>query len=269
MPQVSTRSVASKKWKAQRNSVLIIAFGVVVFLVLAIVTAFVNQSRTDFRSQAQSNLEVTFKAAVWECYDGKTKSESFSRCRTDNDWKLRADSFCRKRCDTQTGKCGVNTITVSQQCTGSTPVPSSTPSGCQDSDGGRKVYIAGKTVGPEWGTGKDVTKADYCIASGSKKMRLVEYYCRNDMVASQTYVCQYGCIEGRCLNKNEEPQPSVMPTPIVKQKGCYSVCQSTKECEEGLVCKPAGNSGVTTCQGSTCSGPVPSVPPTPWPTSLP
>lgn len=278
MPQVSTRSVASKKWKSQRNSVLIVAFGVVVFLVLALITAFVNQSKTDFRSQAQSDLAASFKTAEWECYDGKTKSESFSRCRTNDDWKQRAEGFCRKRCDNQIGKCGVNTLTVSQQCAGSTPAPSPIPSGCQDSDGGRKVYISGKTLGPEWGTGKDVTKSDYCIDSGSKKMRLVEYYCRNDMVASQTYVCQYGCVDGRCLDKGEKPMPGtpsptpqIRPTPTPSPKGCHSVCQSSNECQKGLECRPAGNLGIKTCQGSICPGPsvMPSPSTTPWPTILP
>lgn len=58
-----------------------------------------------------------FRFARWECYDGTTiDNEEASSCKKTVTWRQYAESDCARHCSNSTGKCGVNTFTVWNEC---------------------------------------------------------------------------------------------------------------------------------------------------------
>jgi len=70
---------------------------------------------------------------------------------------------------------------------------------CTDSDGGKNYFVRGIIEGSRLTTGEK--PIDYCVAYSAKT--LVEYRCENGGLMSESYVCPYGCFNGRCTNRNE------------------------------------------------------------------
>jgi len=61
---------------------------------------------------------------------------------------------------------------------------------CEDSDKGKKYYLAGST-------GKtNIRKKDKC--SGDN---LREYYCENNEIKSEEFFCEFGCLSGECFEQ--------------------------------------------------------------------
>lgn len=104
---------------------------------LAVETNFIslqyNWSRTDIDNQtAPTKLrydkpivsDVFFRYASWTCYNGEKQNEGgASSCKPQTLWKQYAETFCQNKCSPETGKCGVNSYSNSEQCIDA-------PSGC-------------------------------------------------------------------------------------------------------------------------------------------
>ncbi len=83
---------------------------------------------------------------------------------------------------------------------------------CTDSDGGKDYYTLGSATkeckGPD-ATSSIVLKKDecaYCTGLAPEPVTcgaVVEYYCYNNDIQSETHVCEYGCSNGACI---KEPQ---------------------------------------------------------------
>ena len=71
---------------------------------------------------------------------------------------------------------------------------------CTDTDNGLNYDIAGIVT---YQIGKNpIIYSDKCLApSRWSKYNLLEYYCRNNWVHSQKYICPEGCREGACIKK--------------------------------------------------------------------
>lgn len=69
---------------------------------------------------------------------------------------------------------------------------------CTDSDG-KDFYTKGMTSGIEKNifSSKNIVKTDVCLNNKVLK----EYYCDNDRVVSENYVCANGCYNGACVKK--------------------------------------------------------------------
>lgn len=73
---------------------------------------------------------------------------------------------------------------------------------CTDFDGGLNYNVKGEVISfyPEYHTFED-----HCTISPSESItqpsqfQLVEYYCKDSVVASKTYACPHGCANGACL----------------------------------------------------------------------
>jgi hypothetical protein len=58
-----------------------------------------------------------FRSAYWQCYDGEEGYEgSEDICKSSLLWKNQAISFCDDHCSSESGKCGVNSFTLSNYC---------------------------------------------------------------------------------------------------------------------------------------------------------
>lgn len=72
---------------------------------------------------------------------------------------------------------------------------------CDDTDGGRNIYVQGSLVGMKLVTGD--TPVDYCISDTT----LVEYECADSLdplsivpgIDSSSTVCNNGCTDGACI----------------------------------------------------------------------
>lgn len=57
-----------------------------------------------------------FSEAKWECHDGTVESQSDTSCRSSRAWEEMARKSCDGKCNRETGKCGVNSFSVSREC---------------------------------------------------------------------------------------------------------------------------------------------------------
>lgn len=60
----------------------------------------------------------SFRRASWQCYDGSTGTQSSDACASSERWKSVAEASCRGRCSSVSGKCGVNSFSVHEPCSG-------------------------------------------------------------------------------------------------------------------------------------------------------
>ncbi len=68
--------------------------------------------------------DASFRYASWTCYNGEKQNEGgTSSCKSQTLWKQYAETFCQNKCSPETGKCGVNNYSNSEQC-------DDAPSGC-------------------------------------------------------------------------------------------------------------------------------------------
>ena len=64
--------------------------------------------------------EGSFRNAYMACYDGSTSNMGDpTSCKPSSTWQTYAKQFCQDKCSPTTGKCGVNTFSVSNPCSGS------------------------------------------------------------------------------------------------------------------------------------------------------
>lgn len=78
-----------------------------------------------------------FRVGYWQCYDG-AEDGGKDNCKPSEFWQKLAVDFCANRCSKESGKCGVNSFSVSYDCTTS-ELPQATTDGfsvgkweCQD-----------------------------------------------------------------------------------------------------------------------------------------
>ena len=69
--------------------------------------------QSDEGSESRDKL---FSNAKWECYDGTVESHSDNSCKSHSYWSEAARKSCESHCNKETGKCGVNGISVSGEC---------------------------------------------------------------------------------------------------------------------------------------------------------
>ncbi len=78
---------------------------------------FIRQCMSGVRKEEDKSGEGEgFVSARWECYDGTVESRSDSSCRSYEHWSELSRKFCESRCNAETGKCGVNIFSVSDEC---------------------------------------------------------------------------------------------------------------------------------------------------------
>lgn len=73
-----------------------------------------------------------YRTAWWQCYDGTESGPQGgeSSCKPSETWNTYAQRACEGKCNKTTGKCGVNSFSVSQECGGEKickPLPTSCP----------------------------------------------------------------------------------------------------------------------------------------------
>jgi len=74
-------------------------------------TIYINQTISKF-----------YRYSYWACQDGyKEVHEDPTSCKSSDTWQKYAEQSCINRCSTQTGKCGINSFSVSNECTSSQP----------------------------------------------------------------------------------------------------------------------------------------------------
>ncbi|MEK6871375.1 MAG: hypothetical protein AABX16_00560 [Nanoarchaeota archaeon] len=82
-----------------------LVFGISVFVFLLFIYPFVIAN------------DVTYKDAVWRCYDGFVESESNTSCKTTDVWRERAEERCSGRCSSKNiSMCGVDKFAVALNC---------------------------------------------------------------------------------------------------------------------------------------------------------
>jgi len=114
--------------------------------------------------------------AYWQCYDGyEEKQGGETSCKPAEVWKNYGEDVCKGHCSKETGKCGVNSFKIYNECSGSSNVqPSVCGNGMCESGEGEICAIA--MIACEMGK--------KCEAQSTKK-------------------CYYGC-EQDCKNTAEE-----------------------------------------------------------------
>jgi hypothetical protein len=140
-----------------------------------------------------------YATSTAECYDGFAVTFP-QACRTSRAWMAYARRVCRNHCSPETGKCGVNSFGVAQQC----KLPTAKTQSCKDSDGGKNYFTPGIV------TAKDDSLAyeDRCAlgqqgnpGTANDPNLLFESYCFADGsgYGYASYHCANGCRNGACL----------------------------------------------------------------------
>ena|SRR3989338_6736212 len=89
-----------------------------------------------------------------------------------------------------------------QTSVGSVFVSKSVVPTCTDSDGGQNYNVKGQA------SVEDMVFLDSCIGD-SAGVYLQEYYCdSNNLITSETYGCQNGCVDGACVTDTTKPKPA-------------------------------------------------------------
>lgn len=67
--------------------------------------------------ESQKTLESGYRSASWKCHDGIEASEGgATSCKSSATWYKYAEEACSGRCNNGTGKCGINSFSVSNEC---------------------------------------------------------------------------------------------------------------------------------------------------------
>ncbi len=62
-------------------------------------------------------LNKGFRNVYFECYDGaESKSTDRAACKSTDYWKKFATNFCENHCDKKSGKCGINSFSIGEEC---------------------------------------------------------------------------------------------------------------------------------------------------------
>jgi len=62
-------------------------------------------------------LNKGFRNVYFQCYDGaESKSTDREACKSADYWKKFAINFCESHCDKKTGKCGINSFSIGEEC---------------------------------------------------------------------------------------------------------------------------------------------------------
>ena len=62
-------------------------------------------------------LNKGFRKVYFQCYDGEeSKSTERDACKSVDYWKKFASQFCESHCDDRSGKCGINTFSIGEEC---------------------------------------------------------------------------------------------------------------------------------------------------------
>ncbi len=112
----------------------------------------------------------SFKKASWQCYDGSGDAQSSDACASSESWRLIAEVYCKGRCSSVSGKCGVNSFSVHDTCSSarnfapvivSSEVPSSVQAGAPSTFAWRAEDADGDTLAwsVEWGDGSGEAQA--------------------------------------------------------------------------------------------------------------
>ncbi|MFH1358420.1 MAG: hypothetical protein ABIH37_00865 [archaeon] len=75
---------------------------------------------TDSTTSCPSNTTLKYNGyrfAYWQCYDGtENKAGDGNSCYSSQDFNKKANEDCKEHCNKDSGKCGVNSFSVSQDC---------------------------------------------------------------------------------------------------------------------------------------------------------
>jgi len=92
--------------------------------------------------------EGSFSNVSYACYDGSTFNEGGpTSCKPSSLWQSYANQTCQNKCSSITGKCGLNTFSVINPCSGSAQ-----PSITVTSPNGGETWVSGTTKTVTWTT---------------------------------------------------------------------------------------------------------------------
>lgn len=169
--------------------------------------------------------------SVWfTCYDGLSNHYigKAAYCRTADDLRNMAEEFCGDLCNSVTGKCGVNTLTIGpDRCElGLTEI-------CVDTDEGFNSYEAGTASSPGRATQSDVCQIVHRDANGEflnyenvdecdssvNECAVDEYLCDflgpDQVAATSVDLCPRGCKDGACIKGTTQPTTQMLPSFII------------------------------------------------------
>ncbi|NOX71836.1 MAG: DUF333 domain-containing protein [Candidatus Micrarchaeota archaeon] len=154
-----------------------------------------------------------------------TEIEISITCKSASEWKEESERFCKGHCSEETGKCGVNTFSVWDECIH----PKDT---CSDSDGGKNYYKRGKVK-----TGSGITEEDSCTyctgfcepgeECNSVCRAVEEFFCGENGIEKTIYSCPNGCKDGECL---------AVPTSACTSDSDCGVPEKDTYCADGSAC---------------------------------
>lgn len=81
-----------------------------------------NDEKIEFNcTEGETNiaqvLNKGFKKIYFQCYDGtESKSTEREACKSADYWKKFASQFCENNCDNRSGKCGINSFSIGEEC---------------------------------------------------------------------------------------------------------------------------------------------------------
>jgi hypothetical protein len=77
----------------------------------------VPQARPEEMVNFTPTTTNNFRFSRWVCHDGTTiNNENTSSCKPSNTWQEYAENDCANHCSNSTGKCGIETFTVWNEC---------------------------------------------------------------------------------------------------------------------------------------------------------
>ena len=190
-----------------------------------------------------------FKFASWICYDGTDAQGVISEesCVSSESWQENAQEFCKDKCSEETGKCGVNSFSVSGECTlenenvleeKSKKTTSSSGPGkgeeksksaawvCQDEIHGEDGKITGGTLGQE--------KSETC-RTATEWEEIIAPFCEGKCSEDGECGVEDIDLEDKCESEDEEKDISL-------------ICKDS--CPSGDSCLPIGYRQ----KGEFCSG---------------
>lgn len=106
--------------KVSRKVFAVLSIALPLMLVVSMVHAESNSSGGGSGSSSECKMSNsdTYRMAKWECHDGTIFStgNSTAECKSPDALHNKAESFCKGRCNRETGKCGINSYAVDLQC---------------------------------------------------------------------------------------------------------------------------------------------------------
>ena len=125
-----------------------------------------------------------YRAALWTCYDGKSKRESLS-CVSESVLKNQAIAYCKNRCD-DNHRCGVKLFVASNRCS------SSTSSSCNTQNA--------QTCCEQWAQDNDIIRIQ-CVGRWHVINNQCSYQCDSQPPHNPptTNYCPFGCeLNNKC-----------------------------------------------------------------------